>query len=230
MSKEIEQRLATLERGYKAEKERGDKLKGQLEKATADNKRLRAHAVDQGRSQAQHIAGLQQLRDMALGPPEGVDDPRERYEELRDRTLKDKAGNAYYFTDGPAYVGDRYYVGFRNSPKGSQGDFIIVIPKEQDPSVQWEAVELGGRDPKTGQPVLRPLGTGEKMEKDLAAREADFASQFTNTELNERRSQQQKDLGGKGARAGGPPAPGAGPNDPKPTEVAGGRAADTTVG
>lgn len=233
MSKDLDARLAALERGYAKEKEAREKLEAELAKSQVENKRLRAQAIDQSRQQGHAISALNTMRDLHQGKDNPFsEDPREKYEELREKTLKDKAGNAYYFTDGPTYVGERYYVGFRNSPKGDQSDYIVVIPADRDPSLQWEAVELGGVDARSGQPVLRPLGTGEKMERDLAQKQADLSSQFvTNTELNERESKRNRELAGRGARSSAPPAPGAGPNDPKPVEpTPAGRASDTQVG
>lgn len=233
MSKDLDSRLAALERGYAKEKEAREKLEAELAKSQVENKRLRAQAIDQSRQQGHTISALNTMRDLHQGRDNPFsEDPREKYEELRAKTLKDKAGNAYYFTDGPAYVGERYYVGFRNSPKGDQADYIVVIPVDRDPSLQWEPVELGGVDARTGQPILRPLGTGEKMEQELAQKQAELSSQFvTNTELNEQQSKRNKELAGRGARAGGPPAPGAGPGDPKPIDVPPGpRPSDTQVG
>lgn len=232
MSNDTEKRLAALERGYKAEKEKADKLEAKLAETSRENKRLRAQSVDQARAAATGVNSMRELHAGPGGESPFESDPRAKYDALRRATLKDKSGLAYYFTDGPTYVGNRYYVGFRNSAKGNQADFIVTIPQDQDPSVQWEAVELGGVDPRTSIPVFRPLGSGEKMERELAAKREELASQFTNTEINERRAQQDRELGQRGARADAPPPPGGGPLDPKGLELGSpsGRPSDNAVG
>lgn len=194
-----EAKVKELERGLKA--------------AAARNREDRVAANN-------HIATLNSMRDLAQGPenPYSVD-AREKYEELKRTTLVDKAGNAYYFTDGPSHVNGVHYVGARNSDK--QSDYIVVMPKDQDPSVQWEATELAGTDVKTGQPILRPLGTGAKQKAALSAADSEAASQFvTNTEINEREAQRKRDA----AKLG----PGAPKEDATPP--AGARPSDTQVG
>lgn len=221
---DLDKRLADENRALKA---RADAAEAKAKDTERENKRLKAQQRETVVDANRHIGALNSMRDLAQGPENPfAEDATRKYEELKRTTLIDKAGNAYYFTDGPAHINGVYYVGAR-AGTDQQKDFIVVMPKDQDPSVTFLPTELAGTDPKTGQPILRPLGTGAKQAAALQARDSDAASQFiTNSEINARQEQQRKDAAKLGP--GAPLPTGAKQDEQKPAD--GSRPSDTQVG
>lgn len=219
-----EKRLAELEKGLKASAARAKAAEERAAAAELALKELKARARDQVVQLAGENRQLRTMRDLA-GPTSGYDDdPRRKIAEMMRATVKTKDGQRHYFTDGDAYVNGVYI-------KGKDGGAVVSIPAEQEPSVTWHPVKVGGKDAKTGKLIFVPIEAELDADKEVDPSQQVDGDTPTNTELNERAAAGRQRAARRGAGAPVPPSPleqpGANETEGESTEQ---RPADTDVG
>jgi hypothetical protein len=247
MSKEIEKRLADLEKGLKAAEKKAkaaedraaaaEELAAKLE---GDNKRARAQLHDVKVQARGEVGRLQSMRDLHSSPSNPYEeDSRDRYEQLKRMTVKTKDGRRHYYSPLACYISDNGKPPFVYYPAES----FVSLPADVDPSVTFEPVKVGGKDPKSGVLIFVPIDTkadekeydpGQDVEEDPSG------DQVTNTELNDRAAGKRAKNAQTGPGAPAKPTPPQRPGANEPTDEQqppadenapeGSRPADTDVG
>lgn len=225
----LDKRLAALEKAVQAAEERAQKAEALARNIERENKRLRAQSQEQAVQSKQVISRMNTMRDLHADSASGyADDPRARRQELMRATVKTKDGRRHYYNgDAACYVADHDKPPYIYYPKES----IVSLPADQEPSVLWLPVEVVGKDPKTGAPIMAPLGSFKRVpEEPNPAHQVEEGQVFSNTELNERsaRSRERAALTGPGAPVA-PTPPHADP-EPEGENAEGARPSDTEVG
>jgi hypothetical protein len=193
----VEKRLAELEKGLKASTNRAKAAEERATAAERELKELKARSRDKVVELAAENRQLRTMRDLTGPESPYANDSRETYERLKRDTVKTRDGQRHYYTETDAYVNGLYI----------KGDSVVSIPADQDPSVTWKPVKVGGKDAKTGALIFVPIETelDDGKEVDPSQQIDDGGAPVTNTELNTRAAAGRQRAGQRGA--GAPPAP-----------------------
>jgi Maltoporin periplasmic N-terminal extension len=230
--KDIEKRFAALEKRVKSAEARAESAEARAAELERSHKELKAHARDRQYELREENRRLNSMRELHGPESPYAENARDKYEQLKRATVKTKDGRRHYYSELASYVSDGPKGAATYHPPGS----FISVPADQDPSLTWKPVKVGGKDPKTGALVFLLLDDSvEEVEED-PSQQLDGDAPVTNTELNRKAEQARlakAQLGaGAPAKPTPPPAPGANELDDETDEGArsGDRPSDTEVG
>jgi hypothetical protein len=202
--KDLDKRLAALEKGLAAAEDRAKKAEAAnvaLERELKQSKSAHRDSVTQLQAQ---VHGLNAMRDLTGGPESPYSkDSSARYEELKKATVKTKDGRRHYYAEQPCYIADNGRPPYTFYPAES----IVSLPADQDPSVTWRPVEVVGKDPKSGKLTFAIKGSmAEVTTEDVdPGQQVDDGEKKprgpTNKDFNDKRAAEAEKMAQMGAGA-----------------------------